>query len=199
MAPFVDDSKDPQSYVDRYDNEPSYKKWFDENFPEYDSIYEAVGLEVSEVIEPEIGECGPGTDLIGGKCELIDQPKEGGGCLIATAAYGSEMAPQVQFLREIRDNKVMSTESGASFMAGFNQFYNSFSPVIADYERENPLFKEAVKLGLTPLVSSLAILDYADSEDEILGYGISLIILNLGMYIAAPAIVIYKARKFVKI
>jgi len=61
------------------------------------------------------------------------------------------------------------------------------------------MFKEAVKLGITPLISSLAILDYADSEDEIIGYGISLIVLNIVMYIAAPAIVIYKARKFVKI
>jgi hypothetical protein len=199
IASFVDKSKDPQSYVDRYNNEPKYKEWFDENFPEYDSIYEAVGLETLEVKEPEIGECGPGTDLVDGKCELIDPPKEGGGCLIATAAYGSEMAPQVQFLREIRDNKVMSTESGASFMTGFNQFYYSFSPVIADYERENPLFKEAVKIGLTPLISSLSILEYAESEDEILGYGISLIILNIGMYIAAPAILIYKTRKIVKI
>jgi hypothetical protein len=93
----------------------------------------------------------------------------------------------------------MSTESGASFMSGFNEFYYSFSPVIADYERENPVFKEVVKLGIIPLVSSLAILDYANSEEEILGYGISLIILNVGMYIAAPAVLIYKTRKFVKI
>ncbi len=198
IAPFVDLNQDPQYYVDRYDNEPSYKEWFDENFPEYDSIYEAVGLDEPEVIEPEIGECGPGTDLIDGICELIDQPN-GGGCLIATATYGSEMAPQVQLLREIRDNKLMSTETGSSFITGFNEIYYSFSPVIADYERENPMFKEAIKLGITPLISSLAILDYADSEDEIIGYGISLIVLNIGMYIAAPAIVIYKARKFVKV
>ena len=198
VAPFVDLNQDPQYYVERYENEPSYKKWFDENFPEYDSIYEAVGLDELEVIEPEIGECGPGTDLIDGICELIDQPN-GGGCLIATATYGSEMAPQVQLLREIRDNKLMSTETGSSFVTGFNEIYYSFSPVIADYERENPMFKEAIKLGITPLISSLAILDYADSEDEIIGYGISLIVLNIGMYIAAPAIVIYKIRKFVKI
>jgi hypothetical protein len=199
IAPFVDPTQDPQYYVDRYNNEPNYKEWFDENFPEYDSIYEAVGLPEEEIEEPEIGECGPGTELVDGICELIDQPKEGGGCLIATAAYGSEMAPQVQFLREIRDDKVMSTESGASFMSGFNEFYYSFSPAIADYERENPAFKEAVKLGLTPLISSLAILEHADSEEEVLGYGISLIILNIGMYIAAPAMLIYKTKKFVKI
>ena len=44
-ASFVDETKDPQSYVDRYNNEASYKKWFDDNFTEYDSIYQAVGLE----------------------------------------------------------------------------------------------------------------------------------------------------------
>jgi len=73
--------------------------------------------------------------------EIDKIPTNGGGCLIATAAYGSEMAPQVQLLREIRDNQLMHTESGISFMAGFNQFYYSFSPYIADAERENPAFK----------------------------------------------------------
>ena len=43
VASFVDDSKDPQSYVDRYNNEASYKEWFDDNYPEYESIHEAVG------------------------------------------------------------------------------------------------------------------------------------------------------------
>ena len=40
---FVDESKDPQSYVDRYNNEESYKEWFDENYPDY-TIEEAVGV-----------------------------------------------------------------------------------------------------------------------------------------------------------
>ena len=120
-----------------------------------------------------------------------------GGCLIATAAFGSEMAPQVQLLREIRDNTVLQTESGTSFMAGFNQFYYSFSPAIADYERENPAFKEAVKITLTPLLTSLTLLQYADidSESEMLGYGISIILLNIGMYFVAPAILIMKVKK----
>jgi len=121
----------------------------------------------------------------------------GGGCLIATAAFGSELSPQVQFLREIRDNTVLQTESGTSFMAGFNQFYYSFSPAIADYERENPTFKEAVKFTLTPLLTSLTLLHYADidSESEMLGYGIGVILLNIGMYFVAPAVLIMAVRK----
>jgi hypothetical protein len=122
---------------------------------------------------------------------------DGGGCLIATAAFGSELSPQVQFLREIRDNTILQTESGTSFMAGFNQFYYSFSPVIADYERENPAFKEAVKLTLTPLLTSLTLLQYADinSESEMLGYGIGVILLNIGMYFVAPAVLIITIKK----
>jgi len=128
---------------------------------------------------------------------LSQETEEGGGCLIATATYGSELAPQVQQLRELRDNTILSTESGTAFMSGFNQFYYSFSPTIADLERENPVFKEAVKITLTPLLASLSILNHVDidSEESVLGYGISLIILNIGMYFAAPAIIIYKIRK----
>ena len=134
----------------------------------------------------------------GDKITQTEQPK-GGGCLIATAAFGSEMAPQVQFLRELRDNTVLQTESGTSFMAGFNQFYYSFSPYIADYERENPAFKETVKLALTPLLTSLTLLQYADidSESEMLGYGIGVILLNIGMYFVAPAILVMKIRKLI--
>jgi hypothetical protein len=127
----------------------------------------------------------------------ISKSDENGGCLIATATYGSELAPQVQQLRELRDNTILQTESGVSFMAGFNQFYYSFSPVIADLERQSPIFKEAVKLTLTPMLSSLSLLNYVDidSEQEMLGYGISLIMLNAGMYFVAPAMIIYKIRK----
>ena len=135
--------------------------------------------------------CGQGTVLKNGVC-VVEEKKSGGGCLIATAAFGSEMAPQVQFLREIRDNTVLQTESGVSFMTGFNQFYYSFSPAIADYERENPIFKELVKLTITPLLTSLTILNYVDidTEEEMLGYGIGVILLNIGMYFVAPAAVI---------
>jgi len=79
----------------------------------------------------------------------------------------------------------------------FNDFYYSFSPIIADYERENPIFKEMVKVTITPMISTLSMLNYVemDSEIEILGYGISLILLNVGMYFVVPTIVIHNIRK----
>ena len=125
------------------------------------------------------------------------QAKKSGGCLIATAAYGSEMATQVQLLREVRDNVLLGTSSGTGFMAAFNTFYYSFSPTVADWERQNPVFKEAVKMTLTPMLSTLSILNYVDihSDTEMLGYGIGIILLNAGMYFVAPAVVIVYAKR----
>jgi peptidyl-prolyl cis-trans isomerase B (cyclophilin B) len=125
------------------------------------------------------------------------QTEKGGGCLIATAAFGSELAPQVQQLRELRDNTILSTKSGSAFMTGFNQMYYSFSPTIADMERENPIFKETVKIALTPMLTSLSLLNYVDinSEEEMLGYGITIIAMNIGMYFVAPAMIVFRIRK----
>ena len=136
-----------------------------------------------------------------GSTEIKSNENLGGGCLIATAAFGSEMAPQVQFLRELRDNTVLQTQSGTSFMTGFNQFYYSFSPAVADLERENPVFKETVKLTLTPLLTSLTLLNYVDidSESEMLGYGIGIILLNIGMYFVAPAVLVINLKKILRL
>ena len=121
--------------------------------------------------------------------------EEGGGCLIATATYGSEMAIEVQQLRELRDNQLLNTKSGTTFMTIFNDVYYSFSPIIADYERENPYFKESVKLAITPMISTLSLMENAETESEVLGLGLSVIALNLGMYLGAPAIIIIGIRK----
>ena len=80
-------------------------------------------------------------------------------------------------------------------MSGFNELYYSFSPIIADMEREHPMFKEIVKVGLTPMISSLSIMENANSESEVLGLGLSVIALNLGMYIGLPAMIVICIRK----
>ena len=188
---FPDPTKDPQSYIDRYNNEPDYKAWFDKNFPD-DTIYDIVGIDPPTPASA----CGPGTHAENGVC-VLDQ-KGIGQCAIATATFGTELSPQVQLLREVRDNVLFSTGVGTTFMTGFNEFYYSFSPTIADWERQNPLFKEVVKTTITPMLSTMSILNYAsiDSEQEMLGYGIGVILLNIGMYFVAPALVLVKFRKY---
>jgi len=79
------------------------------------------------------------------------------GCIIATATYGSELSPEVQFLRGFRDGTVMSTFAGSEFMKVFNAWYYSFSPYIADFISKQPLLKEAMKILLYPLLGILHI------------------------------------------
>ena len=164
------------------------------------------GTETSEMIVEKGSEVTEKGEMIGEvviekSSEGIQEINEkgGGGCLIATAAYGSELAPQVQFLREIRDNTVMSTESGASFMTGFNQLYYVFSPTIADMQRENPMFQQVVRAFITPMISTLSIMTLAEdgSEGQVLGLGLSVIALNLGMYVAAPATMGFAVNRYI--
>jgi len=183
-------------YTIQYSNDlRSYEK----NLRDFTLVVES--MQFSDIVNVK-AETGATSTEGGYDGTLLDteETPEGGGCLIATAAYGSEMAPQVQFLREIRDGKVMTTQSGTTFMTGFNQFYYSFSPAVADYERENPVFKEVVKVTLTPMLTSLTLLNYVDvdSEQEILGYGIGIILLNIGMYFVAPAAAIIAIKNRLK-
>ena len=163
------------------------ERYFDTYHPEFETVLGSLVIKGTEVNEPERETM----------TTEMQQKSSNGGCLIATATFGSELAPQVQMLREIRDNALLTTTSGSSFMSGFNTLYYSFSPAIADLERQSPIFREAVKITITPLLASLSLLNHVDmdSEEKVLGYGISIILLNAGMYFVAPAIVITKLRK----
>jgi len=161
-----------------------------------DGYLRIVAIQNQKIISQGTAQEQFGEVLINGDCVSSVSAGPVGGCLIATATFGSELAPQVQQLRELRDGKLLQTNSGLAFMELFNQVYYSFSPTIADLERENPVFKEAVKLTITPLLTSLSLLNYVelDSEESVLGYGISLILLNVGMYVGIPASVIIGIR-----
>ncbi|HSD05306.1 MAG TPA: CFI-box-CTERM domain-containing protein [Nitrosopumilaceae archaeon] len=102
--------------------------------------------DIFEIVKPVLTTNDPIEDTNGVK---------NGGCLIATAAFGSELAPQVQMLREIRDEKFLSTISGASFLQAFNSLYYSFSPTIANAERQNPALQVVIKTALYPLIGIL--------------------------------------------
>ena len=102
-----------------------------------------------------------------GDANLQPQPTQSQ-CLIATAAFGSELAPQVQYLRHFRDNYILSTASGTAFMNVFDYVYYSFSPQVAEYEREQPWLQATVKVGLYPL---FGILTAAESAYTVVGGG----------------------------
>lgn len=79
------------------------------------------------------------------------------GCLIATATYGSEVASEVQFLREYRDEIIVKTFSGREFMKVFNMWYYSFSPKVADFERRYEPIRIVAQYALYPLLGILQI------------------------------------------
>jgi hypothetical protein len=163
-----------------------------------DGYLKIVAIQNQKIMSQGTTEAEFGDVLINGNCvSSFSAGPGGGGCLIATATFGSELAPQVQQLRELRDNHLLQTQSGTLFIESFDQFYYSFSPIIADYERENPVFRAMVKLAITPMISSLSILNYVDmdSEVEVLSYGISMILLNIGMYVGIPSIAVIGIRK----
>ena len=76
-------------------------------------------------------------------------------CIIASAAYGSELAPEVEFLRAFRDYSVGTTFAGGTFMKVFNTFYYSFSPAVASVVMQYPVLQDTVRLLIYPLIMAL--------------------------------------------
>ncbi len=99
------------------------------------------------------------------------------GCLIATAAFGSELAPQVQQLRAFRDGIALRTFAGSSFMNVFNAWYYSFSPSVAEYERQSSWLQSAVRASIYPLLRMLGISTFVY---DLLGFNSELAIVAVG-------------------
>ncbi len=129
---------------------------------------------------------------------MSEEMNDGGGCLIATAAFGSEMAPQVQSLREVRDNIILETESGKTFMTSFNHVYYAFSPAMADLERKDPIVRDTVRAVITPMIASLTIFENIEinSEVDVITYGVLVILANIIMYVGTPLIALYILKQY---
>jgi len=76
-------------------------------------------------------------------------------CIIASVAYGSPVAPEVQFLREFRDEMAMRSFAGTQFMRVFDGFYYSFSPWLARVAVEVPTLQTLIRAFIYPLLFSL--------------------------------------------
>ncbi len=118
-------------------------------------------------------------------------------CLIATATYGSELAPQVQFLRNFRDQQITTTFAGSNFMQVFNAWYYSFSPAVAQYESSHATVRAVAKVALYPLIDvlQLASLTYtmAASQPEFaaLVAGLAASSLIGLVYLAIPMVPVF--------
>ena len=81
-------------------------------------------------------------------------------CIIATVTFGSELAPEVQFLRGFRDNLILATRSGSAFYIAFDAFYYSWSTSVAKFIEEHAWLKTPVKAMIYPLIGVLELTAY---------------------------------------
>jgi len=110
------------------------------------------------------------------------------GCIVATATYGSELSPEVQFLRGFRDNTVLSTFSGTSFMTVFNGFYYSFSPSVASVISANEALRDVMKVLLYPLI---AILHLSSVTFSLLSFSPELAVVTAGLVASSLIAIAY--------
>jgi hypothetical protein len=93
--------------------------------------------------------------LLGGLAALIglaaggDSGGGGGGpCFIATAAYGSPMAEEINVLRDVRDTYLLNNAVGTAFV----DTYYHVSPALADTVAGSPVLAAAVRVVLVPVI-----------------------------------------------
>jgi len=111
-------------------------------------------------------------------------------CIIASAAYGSELAPEVQSLRTFRDWQVLSTFAGIQFMKAFNAFYYSFSPTVASMVASAPIATALVRVLLYPLIS---ILQVSSTIFDALVFAPELGMVAAGLFAGALVGIVYLA------
>jgi subtilisin family serine protease len=75
----------------------------------------------------------------------------GGGCFIATAAYGSAFHPKVAVLRQFRDEHLLTNAPGR----GLTALYYRTSPPVAAFIQDRPALRAAVRASLTPVVAAV--------------------------------------------
>lgn len=150
-------------------------------------IDDSIGLSTLEM------KIDPSDDAI---AERADEIESGGGCLIATAAYGTELDPAVQNLRDIR-NRMYESEATGDLMHATNNFYYLFSPTVADWERQNSVFRDAVRILITPSLASFAVLDHntMDANNELVWYVALMAALNIGGYLGVPFVAAVGIRR----
>jgi alpha-tubulin suppressor-like RCC1 family protein len=104
-------------------------------------------------------------------------------CFIATVAYGTPMAGEVEILRRFRDEYLLTNPLGQ----GLVNIYYKVSPPVAEFITEHPGLKPMVRVGLAPAVAMSAVV-----VDTPLAEKIAVIALLL---LASVALTIWVTRR----
>jgi hypothetical protein len=116
-------------------------------------------------------------------------------CIIATAAYGSEMAPEVIYMRYVRDRVVGSTPIGRKIVDWWNWWYYLWSPPIAAFISDKPWLRAVFRILLIPVSISVRAADLTFNTSEGGNFGSVIAFLFAAMistlaYVALPILVI---------
>ncbi|MBI5450308.1 MAG: CSLREA domain-containing protein [Gammaproteobacteria bacterium] len=95
----------------------------------------------------------------------------GGGCFIATAAFGSYLEPHVTVLRHFRDQQLLTSSAGRWFVDS----YYRLSPPVADYIASHETLRTLTRWALTPLIF---IIEYPGTTLSLLLALVALLTLN---------------------
>ena len=132
-------------------------------------------------------------------------PPPQSGCLVVTATLGTEMAPEVIFMRHVRDDMIGSNEIGRILVVGWNNFYYSWSPTIAEIISNSEILRSASNVLLVPLIAITHMTAVVYSTFSLLNPIISSIvaflsaaILSITIYMLMPFIVIHKIYNRIK-
>jgi len=132
-------------------------------------------------------------------------PPPQSGCLIVTATLGTEMAPEVIFMRHVRDDMIGSNEVGRILVVGWNEFYYSWSPTIAETISSSEILRSASSVFLVPLIAITHITAIVYSTVSLLNPVVSSVIaflsaavLSITIYMMMPFFVIHKIYNRIK-
>jgi hypothetical protein len=132
-------------------------------------------------------------------------PPPQSGCLIVTATLGTEMAPEVIFMRHVRDDMIGSNEVGRILVLNWNKFYYSWSPTIAEAISSSEMLRSTSSILLVPLIAVTHVVAVIYSAVSLFNPMISSVltfvsaaVLSITIYILMPFFVIYKIYNRIK-
>jgi len=129
------------------------------------------------------------------------------GCVIVTAAYGSELAPEVVYMRYVRDRLIGSTPTGRTLVKAFNAFYYTWSPTLAGWIAGSASLRAIFHILLLPLVGIIHITALAFTATtsmvgntdaaSIIAF-LAAAVMTLSTYVGLPVAAAMKLRRAIK-